>query len=99
MSEIPFSLTREGMSRLMPRAALPIDAVLPDLLDGYPIIASEGRLHPVEIRYQPRHEQQPWPAAIAGAAAGLLSQTAGDLLAFLPGLQEIRRTVHELAPA
>lgn len=66
-------------------------------LDGCPIITSEGRLHPVEIRYQPRHEKQPWPAAVASAVAGVLPQTPGDLLVFLPGLQEIRHTAHELA--
>src|SRR5207302_5109616 len=28
-----------------------------------PVIVSEGRLFPVEIRYEPRPEHQPWPVA------------------------------------
>lgn len=66
-------------------------------MDNCPIVASEGRLHPVEIRYSPRHDRQSWPAAVAANAAELLEQTTGDLLVFLPGVQEIRQTSHELA--
>jgi ATP-dependent helicase HrpB len=66
-------------------------------LDNCPIITSEGRLHPVDIHYEPREDRQAWPAAVAEAVARLLPQTPGDILAFLPGLQEIRHTAHELA--
>ncbi len=34
-------------------------------LGGCPIIASEGRLHPVEIRWEPKPREQSWPAAVA----------------------------------
>src|SRR5207237_9732468 len=67
-------------------------------LGGCPIVVSEGRLHPVDIAYEPRPERLPWPAAAAQAAARLLDRTDGDLLVFLPGLHEIRQTARHLAP-
>jgi ATP-dependent helicase HrpB len=60
------------------------------------IITSEGRLHPVEIDYEPRSLQQPWPIAAARAIERLLDRTPGDVLCFLPGMQEIRQTAREL---
>ena len=54
-----------------------------------PVIRSEGRLHPVEIR----HVDLPVPAAIRHA----LQETSGDVLAFLPGVGEIERTAEALS--
>ena len=62
-----------------------------------PIVSSEGRLHPVEIRYEPRSLQHPWPVAAARAIERVLDRTPGDLLCFLPGMQEIRQTARELS--
>jgi ATP-dependent helicase HrpB len=61
-----------------------------------PIIASEGRSFPVEIVHEARSERQPWPLAVARAVERTLERTAGDLLVFLPGLQEIRQTARHL---
>src|SRR5882724_2197185 len=66
-------------------------------LGNCPIVTSEGRLHPVEIVYEPRSLQQPWPIAAANAIERVLARTDGDVLCFLPGMQEIRRTAGELA--
>jgi ATP-dependent helicase HrpB len=64
---------------------------------GYcPVVASEGRAFPVEIRYRPRRSETPWPAATAAAVRDVLATTDGDVLAFLPGLREIRQTADEL---
>ncbi len=65
-------------------------------LGGCPIIASEGRLFPVEIVHEPRPERQPWPLAVARVVERTLDRTPGDLLVFLPGLQEIRQTARHL---
>jgi ATP-dependent helicase HrpB len=65
-------------------------------LGGCPVVTSAGRLHPVEIIYQPRPLHQPVPVAAARAAEELLARTAGDLLVFLPGLREIRQTARQL---
>ena len=65
-------------------------------LGNAPVISSEGRLHPVDIVYEPRSLQQPWPVAAARAVERLLDRTDGDVLCFLPGMQEIRQTSREL---
>src|SRR5260370_37174621 len=49
-------------------------------LGNCPIVVSEGRLHPVEIVYEPRSLQQPWPTAAARAIERILERTAGDVL-------------------
>jgi ATP-dependent helicase HrpB len=54
-----------------------------------PVIRSEGRLHPVEIR----HSDLSVPAAVRHA----LKETAGDVLVFLPGVGEIERTAAALS--
>ena len=59
-------------------------------------ITSEGRMYPVEIVYEPRSLHQPWPIAAARAVERLLTRTDGDILCFLPGMQEIRQTMREL---
>jgi ATP-dependent helicase HrpB len=68
-------------------------------LGDCPVASSEGRQYPVEVRYEPRPERQSWPAAAASAAERLLDRTDGDLLVFLPGLQEIRQTARHLEDA
>jgi ATP-dependent helicase HrpB len=65
-------------------------------LGGCPVVASEGRLFPVEIVQEPRPEQQSWPVAVARATERTLDRTPGDLLVFLPGLGEIRQTMRHL---
>ena len=65
-------------------------------LDGCPIVASEGRLFPVEVVYEPRSLADPWPIAAAQATIRLLDRTDGDILVFLPGMAEIRRTAAAL---
>lgn len=54
-----------------------------------PVIRSEGRLHPVEIRHL--------DSSVAAAVRSALKETAGDVLAFLPGLGEIEKTAEELS--
>ena len=76
-------------------ATLAVDAISV-YLGGCPVVAGEGRQYPVEIRHEPRPEHRPWPAAAAQAAERLLDQTDGDLLVFLPGMQEIRQAARHL---
>jgi len=59
-------------------------------LGGCPVIESEGRLHPVEIR----HAEPDLPKAVRAA----LDLTAGDVLVFLPGVGEIRGAARDLEP-
>ncbi len=61
-----------------------------------PVLTSTGRAFPVEISYL-RHELSgPLEEAVTEAVAGLVDQTPGDLLVFLPGVGEIRRAAEQL---
>ena len=70
---------------------------LVEYFDGCPAIESQGRSFPVEIRYQKFAESDPiWMQAACGVA-DIVAERAGDVLVFLPGVQEIRRTRDQLA--
>ena len=59
---------------------------------GAPVMAIDGRLHPVEIRWRPIEGEQDEDlvAAVCAAADEALASVAhGDVLAFLPGEREI----------
>ena len=72
-------------------------------LGGAPIVRVAGRTFPVTIRHQPGPTLNGGPQAIADAVAGAIEQSlvgdeaGGDLLAFLPGVEEIRRTERRLS--
>jgi ATP-dependent helicase HrpB len=58
------------------------------------VIASDGRQHPVAISHAARDLSGPrdLPEAMARAVRDALAAQAGDILGFLPGMGEIRRT-------
>jgi ATP-dependent helicase HrpB len=60
------------------------------LLDDAPIITAGGTLFPVELRYRPARADRAIDEALANAVLTALSETTGDILAFLPGAREIR---------
>lgn len=90
------STVRPDLHIVVMSATLATD-VVSAFLGDCPIVTSEGRLHPVEISFEPRSLQQPWPVAVARGVEHLLDRTPGDILGFLPGMQEIRQTARELA--
>lgn len=57
-------------------------------LGGCPILRSEGRLYPLELRYTPESAQK-----LEDRVAAALAKTKGDVLIFLPGAAEIRRAI------
>jgi ATP-dependent helicase HrpB len=65
-------------------------------LGGCAIIESEGRSFPVEVRYRPKRSETPLINAVASAVRESLESQPGDLLAFFPGLREIRQTAEAL---
>ncbi len=67
------------------------------LLGGAPLITSEGRAFPVTTRYLPPAAGTRVEDAVAAAVRQALAEQAGDVLAFLPGGAEIRRTQARLA--
>ena len=76
-----------------------LDGARLSALMGAPVIESAGRMHPVEVRHQPRDlgHIRDLPEAMARAIRAVLAEAPGDVLAFLPGMGEIRRTEAALA--
>ncbi|GAB0117014.1 ATP-dependent helicase HrpB [Acidisoma sp. 7E03] len=84
--------------RLLAMSATLDGARLSELMAA-PVVESAGRMHPVEIRHEKRDIAQPrdLPDAMARAIRAALAEAEGDILAFLPGMGEIRRTEAALA--
>jgi len=70
------------------------------LLDDAPVVSSEGRMHPVDIRwgrpFQPGEFIEP---RVVDSVLQALADQTGSLLVFLPGQAEIRRVHQSLQEA
>ncbi|MFT6399628.1 MAG: ATP-dependent helicase HrpB [Bradymonadia bacterium] len=66
-------------------------------LGGASIVRSEGRTHPVEIRYPERPDDRPMEVQAAAAAREVMRDPSGHALVFLPGYREIRKTQEMLS--
>jgi ATP-dependent helicase HrpB len=75
---------RDDLKLLVMSATLD-NSRLQTLLPDAPLIISEGRMHPVERRYQALSTHQRFDEAVAVATADLLRSQSGSLLLFLPG--------------
>jgi len=65
---------------------------------GAPVIASEGRSYPIDLRHIGRLADLRIEDAMAAAVRRALAEEGqGDVLAFLPGVGEIERTAERLA--
>ncbi len=82
--------------RLLVMSATLDGARVSKLLSGAPVIESEGRSFPVEIRNQERAPGEPVEDAMAKAIRDALADEQGSVLAFLPGQREIERTAERL---
>ena len=89
---------REDLKLLVMSATLDA-APVAKLLDDCPIVTSEGRAHPVDIRYAARESEGDPARWMAAAIRRALNEEEGDLLAFLPGGGEIRRAQRLLEEA
>ncbi len=59
-------------------------------LGGVPVVRSEGRSFPVEVRWHEREDDRKLGLQVRSAVREALEQTDGDVLVFLPGMREIR---------
>jgi len=66
-------------------------------LGGAPVVSSQGRVFPVDVRYLDREPDRFVDREVAAGVERALAETDGDVLAFLPGVGEIRRTREALA--
>jgi ATP-dependent helicase HrpB len=62
-----------------------------DFLGGCPILRSEGKLFELVVEYTP-HSAAPLEEQVSAALERLLPSLTGDVLVFLPGAAEIRRS-------
>jgi ATP-dependent helicase HrpB len=90
------TVLREDLRVLVMSATLD-GAPVARLLGGAPIVTAEGRAFPVGTRYAAPRPGARVDAAVAGAVRDALARETGDILVFLPGAAEIRRTVERLA--
>jgi ATP-dependent helicase HrpB len=67
------------------------------LMDGAPVIESEGRSFPIDLRYLPRNAERRIEDEMAPAIRRALAEESGSVLAFLPGVAEIERTAERLS--
>jgi len=67
------------------------------LMQDAPVIESEGRSHPLDLRHIGRRAEFPVEQDVAAAVRVALRDEAGDILAFLPGVREIDRCADLLA--
>jgi len=63
--------------------------------DVAPIVECAGRTYPIDIRWRPRKSRDKLERAVRAAVEDALDEP-GDVLVFLPGVGEIKRTVAEL---
>ena len=82
---------REDLKILVMSATLD-GARVAALLDGAPVVESQGRSFPVETRYLGRDARARIEPQVADAVTRALRADSGSLLVFLPGAGEIRRT-------
>ncbi|MBZ9751975.1 ATP-dependent helicase HrpB [Deinococcus sp. HMF7604] len=73
-----------------------LDPALPGRL-GAPLIESQGRAYPVEVRYLATDPTGRVEDLVARQVRAALAAQPGDVLAFLPGVREIRGAAAQLA--
>ena len=84
------TVLREDLRIVVMSATLETDAVAA-LLDGAPVIHSEGRQFPIVTHYLPQPVQGRIESAVAAVVQQALREQNGDVLVFLPGTGEVRR--------
>jgi ATP-dependent helicase HrpB len=82
--------------RVLAMSATPDTQRLAAVLGGAPVIASTGRQFDVDIRWVPRGREARLEPAMVSAVQRALAEESGDVLAFLPGIGEINRTMSSL---
>ena len=73
--------------------AAPVSRFLGDC----PVVRAPGRSFPVALGYAPPATGPVWDRAAEAVAGVIAAGSPGDVLVFLPGAEEIRRTARELA--
>ncbi len=102
-SDLSFALVREAQTalredlRVVAMSATLDPGPVADRLGGAALIESAGRMFPVETRHLDREPPGRIEDTMAAAIRRALAEESGSLLAFLPGVGEIRRVEERLA--
>ena len=95
-ADLALALTLDARANLNPDLRLLVMSATLDtqrvaaLLDGAPVVESGGRMFPVDVRYLPQKADADVAESVAQGVLMALTETPGDVLAFLPGAREIR---------
>lgn len=89
------SALREDLRLVVMSATLDTERVAA-LLGDTPVIVSQGRSYPIEIRYEDRMPGERVEEAMTRTIQAAHRNETGSILAFLPGQAEIRRTAERL---
>jgi ATP-dependent helicase HrpB len=101
-ADLGLALARDAQTGLRPDLRLLVMSATLDasriaaLLDDAPILVSQGKLYPVEMRYRPRLAQARLEDDVASAVRAALAEAAGGMLVFVPGVREIERAAERL---
>lgn len=101
-ADLGLALALDAQSALRPDLRIVVMSATLDikrigqLLEDPPVIISEGRSFPVEIRHRDRSGDERIEDAVTTTILKTLSEETGSILAFLPGQAEIRRTAERL---
>lgn len=90
------SVLRDDLRIVLMSATLPAD--LTQVSFDAPVVESLGRAWPVETRYLGYEPRQRLEDQVAAAIRKALAEEDGSVLAFLPGVAEIQRTVDRIGP-
>jgi ATP-dependent helicase HrpB len=82
--------------RLLAMSATPDTDALVRSLGDAPVIESEGRMFPIDLRWAPRDRKERIEPAVVRTVLRALKEQPGDVLVFLPGIGEIRRVQQAL---
>lgn len=102
-ADVGLALLREVQQSLRPDLRLVVMSATLDaapvaaFLGGAPLIEVPGRMFPLEIRHAEARDDRPLPSRAAAATRVALRSCEGDVLVFLPGVGEIRRTFEALS--
>ncbi|MGQ0621010.1 MAG: ATP-dependent helicase HrpB [Panacagrimonas sp.] len=95
-ADLALALTLDARANLNPELRILVMSAtletqrVSKLLGDAPIVEAAGRLFPVEIRYRAPPPSKRLADAVAEGVLAALTETPGDVLAFLPGAREIR---------
>jgi ATP-dependent helicase HrpB len=97
-ADLGLALTLDAQTHLRPDLGILVMSATLDglslsrILTNASLVEGEGRSHPVETRYLPFRSDRPIEVRVAEGVQRALREEEGDILVFLPGQREIRRT-------